>query len=138
MKKGVSIKSSGIIFIISFFLFAACHKVAHQGNGYLEGTISIGPICPVEHIPPDPACQPTAETYRAYPVSVFTEDGKRKITQLNPSLNGSFSTDLQPGNYMVILETAQNKTGGSNLPAVVTITSNDKTLLNIDIDTGIR
>jgi hypothetical protein len=138
MNKDVSIKSPGIIFIISFFLFAGCHKTVHQGNGYLEGTISIGPICPVEHIPPDPACQPTAETYKAYPVSVYTADRKRKIAQLNPSLDGSYSTELQPGNYMVVLEAAQNKAGGSNLPVEVTITSDDKTLLNIDIDTGIR
>ena len=109
-----------------------------QENGYLEGVISIGPICPVEKVPPDPACLPTAETYKAYPVSVFTSDGKRKITQLNPSIDGTFSSKLPPGNYLVVLEKAQNNIGGSNLPVEVSISSQDKTLLNINIDTGIR
>lgn len=109
-----------------------------QETGYLEGVISIGPICPVERVPPDPTCLPTAETYKAYPVSIFTSDGKRKIIQLNPSLDGSFSTELPPGNYLVILERAQNFIGGSNLPVEVSISTQDKTLLNINIDTGIR
>ena len=106
--------------------------------GYLEGVISIGPICPVERVPPDPACLPTAETYKAYPVSVFSSDGRRKILQLNPSLDGSFITELAPGNYLVVLDKAQNYIGGSNLPVEVSISTQDKTLLNINIDTGIR
>jgi hypothetical protein len=106
--------------------------------GYLEGIITIGPICPVEKVPPDPGCLPTAETYNAYPVSVFSSDGRRKILQLNPSLDGSFITELAPGNYLVVLEKAQNYIGGSNLPVEVSISTQDKTLLNINIDTGIR
>jgi fructose-specific phosphotransferase system IIC component len=30
--------------------------------GILAGKISIGPLCPVETIPPDPNCQPTEAT----------------------------------------------------------------------------
>ena len=115
-----------------------CDRKKSLKVGFLEGTISIGPICPVETIPPDPACQPTAETYKAYPVSIYTSDGKTKIALLQPSLDGSFSRELPPGNYLVVLEKAQNNIGGSNLPAEVSITSLDKTLLNINIDTGIR
>ena len=69
---------------------------------------------------------------------LFTSDGKRNITQLNPSLDGTFSSKLPPGNYLIVLETAKNSIGGSNLPASVSISSGEKTLLNIDIDTGIR
>lgn len=112
--------------------------MSDQDKGYLAGVISIGPICPVESIPPDPACLPTAETYKAYPVSVFSNDGKRKIVQLNPSLDGSYITNLSPGNYLVVLEKAQNNLGGSNLPVEISITSLEETFLNISIDTGIR
>jgi len=33
---------------------------------------------------------------------------------------------------------AKNNIGGSNLPVIVSIKAQDKTLLNINIDTGIR
>lgn len=112
--------------------------MSHQDNGYLEGVISIGPICPVERVPPDPGCLPTAATYKAYPVSVFTSDGKKKIVQLNPSLDGSYITYLPSGNYLVVLEKVQTNAGGSNLPVEISITSQEETLLNINIDTGIR
>ena len=80
----------GFIFLTGLILISACDKEKGLNPGWLEGTISIGPICPVEKIPPDPACMPTAETYKAYPVSVYTSDGKVKITQINPSLDGIF------------------------------------------------
>jgi|SRR5450759_1219965 len=127
----------GIVFLAVLFI-SGCDKRMTLEPGYLEGVISIGPICPVERVPPDPACLPTAETYKAYPVSVFSSDGRRKILQLNPSLDGSFITELAPGNYLVVLDKAQNYIGGSNLPVEVSISTQDKTLLNINIDTGIR
>ena len=117
---------------------SGCDKQTTTETGFLEGVISIGPICPVERDPPDPACLPTAETYKAYPVSVWTSDGERRIAQLNPALDGSFRTSLAPGSYLVILENEQNRIGGSNLPAEVSINAHDKTVLNINIDTGIR
>ena len=138
MKKHTFKEIICIIFLPGLFLISGCDKEKNLIPGWLEGTISIGPICPVERIPPDPACLPTAETYKAYPVSVFTADGKRKIIGLNPSLDGSFSTELPPGSYLVVLEKSQNDSGGSNLPSEISISPQDKTLLDINIDTGIR
>ena len=119
-------------------LFSGCESQINQEAGFLEGVISIGPICPVEPVPPEPRCMPTAETYKAYPVSVWTSNGIRKIVQLNPALDGSYKTELTPGNYLVKLGPTSNGFGGSNLPAEVTISSQNKTILNIDINTGIR
>ena len=119
-------------------IFSGCENQINQEAGFLEGVISIGPICPVEPVPPDPGCLPTAETYKAYPVSIWTPNGRRKIAQINPALDGSYKTELNPGNYLVKLGTTNNGIGGSNLPVQVTITSQNKTILNIDIDTGIR
>jgi len=119
------------------FIRSGCESNISPENGLLEGTISIGPICPVETDPPSPECLPTAETYRAYPVGIWTPDGKRKITQISPALDGSFSVDLVPGQYLIKLE-KDNGIGGSNLPVKVLITSQEKTTIWIDIDTGIR
>lgn len=127
----------GVLLTVLLFI-SGCDNQLSKETGILEGVISIGPICPVETDPPLPGCQPTAETYKAYPVSVWTSDGRKKITQLNPSLDGSFSTALPPGKYKVLLDNAQNRIGSSNLPVEITIISNVQTLLNIHIDTGIR
>ena len=119
-------------------LIPGCDKLSTQDEGILQGKISIGPICPVETDPPDPGCLPTAETYKAYPVAVWTPDGSRKIARLEPSLDGSYKTDLEPGKYLLILETSGINIASSNLPVEVNIMSGEMTTLNIDIDTGIR
>jgi hypothetical protein len=127
-----------VVFLFGLFLIPGCDKQFNREAGFLEGTVSIGPLCPVEKDPPDPDCLPTYETYKAYPVTIKTSNGRRKIAQLNPALDGSYKIELNPGNYLVILETEQNRIGSSNLPAKVVIISLNKTILNIDIDTGIR
>ena len=127
-----------ILFLTGLLFISACDKQITRETGFLEGKISIGPICPVERDPPDPGCLPTAETYKAYPVSVWTSNGRRKIAPINPALDGSFITELTPGNYLVILENGQNKIGSSTLPVGISIISEETTSLNINIDTGIR
>lgn len=115
-----------------------CDFYGTNNEGILEGKITIGPLCPVEKDPPDPDCLPTRETYEAYPVSIWTSSGKKKITVLNPSLDGKYSVSLNPGEYLLNLETSGYGPGGSNLPAYVTIIPDQTTSFDIDIDTGIR
>jgi hypothetical protein len=127
-----------IAFLAGLLFISGCDKQFPHDTGFLEGVISIGPICPVETVPPDPGCLPTAETYKAYPVSIWTSNGRKKIAQINPALDGSYKIELGPGNYLVILGTGSNRISRSNLPAEVKITSQNSTILNINIDTGIR
>ena len=127
----------GIVVLIGLASFSGCEKMMNHEAGFLEGVISIGPICPVETVPPGPGCLPTAETYKAYPVEIWTSDGRKKVAQINPSLDGFFSLELAPDNYLVMLQ-EQNKISSSNLPAEVSIIAQDKTVIHIDIDTGIR
>lgn len=126
------------LFILAVLFFTvACNYEITQENGTLEGTISIGPICPVEKYPPDPACLPTAETYKAYPVYIYSSDGVKKIELISPVLDGSFKTKLAPGTYQIVLD-KQNGIGSSNLPQFVTVKPLETTNISIDIDTGIR
>jgi len=53
-------------------------------------------------------------------------------------LDGTYKTDLEPGRYLIKLETDSGNIGSSNLPVEVSIISDYITTLNIDIDTGIR
>jgi hypothetical protein len=129
---------TGMIVLLTLSLTTGCDNLMTHDTGFLEGVISIGPLCPVETVPPGPACLPTAETYKAYPVSIWTANGRRKIAQLYPALDGSYSTELVQGNYLVILGNGQIKAGSSNLPVEVSIQGHSTTKLNISIDTGIR
>jgi hypothetical protein len=138
MKRNSPREVSRFILLLGLIMISGCNKQTIDRTGLLEGVISIGPLCPVEKVPSDPACQPTAETYKAYPVGVYTADRTKKIASIIPNLNGSYMIELMPGNYQVVLHTNQNGIGGSNLPADISIVSNEVTILDINIDTGIR
>lgn len=109
-----------------------------QEKGVLQGKVAIGPICPVERIPPDPSCQPTEETYKGWPIAVWTADKNRKVALLEPNADGTFRTLLAAGNYIVDYDKTQSYIGKQNLPATVTIKPGETTTLDIRIDTGIR
>ena len=113
-----------------------CTRQYSRGDGLLEGKISIGPLCPVEQNPPQPGCLPTAETYKAWPVDIWTANGSTKLLRINPLLDGSYKIELQAGRYLVRLDV--NHFGSSNLPAYVQIVDGETTDFNINIDTGIR
>jgi len=119
------------------FTFSTCGDNMSDDDGLLEGTITIGPICPVETDPPSSDCLPTAETYKAYPVSIWTSDESRKVARIDPALDGSFGVVLVPGVYLVRLD-KDYAVGISNLPLMVVISPLEKTVISISIDTGIR
>ncbi|MFH0836343.1 MAG: hypothetical protein V1834_04245 [Candidatus Micrarchaeota archaeon] len=124
------------VLIAGVILASGCVQQQNAaGKGVLQGTISIGPLCPVERIPPDPACKPAEETFNAWPIAVY-DSGKTKITEIKPDANGYYEIELPAGEYIVDLE--KEHQFGSNLPAEVTINANETAALDIDIDTGIR
>jgi hypothetical protein len=127
-----------IIFVLAT---SSCGDISEDvtGAGVLKGKISIGPLCPVERIPPDPACLPTAETYKAWATAIFSTKEKTKIATLDPNLDGTFEIKLTVGDYTVDYNVVQgNGIGKSNLPAAISIKDKDTTIFNINIDTGIR
>ncbi len=132
-----------LILLVSVILISGCVKLVPPVDlekiGTLEGKISIGPICPVERDPPDPNCQPTEETYKAWQIAVWTTDKENKVALIEPNTDGNYNLELPVGNYVVDLEEQKPfGIGGNNLPATITINSKETTILNVDIDTGIR
>jgi hypothetical protein len=105
-------------------------------QGLLTGTITIGPLCPVEMFPPDPNCQPTEAVYKAWPIGVWTVDEKSKLGILEPNLDGTYTFELPEGNYFVDLEIQH--IFGTTLPETIKIEPNETVFLDIVIDTGIR
>ena len=123
-----------VILVAGIVFASGCIQL---GNGTLSGKITIGPLCPVERNPPDLSCQPTNDTYKAWPIAVWTIYKTAKIAELQPTANGSYAIELPAGNYVVDLENHQ-RLGTSGLPTNIVIRQGETTTLNIDIDTGIR
>ncbi len=109
-------------------------KILEQG--LLSGTITIGPLCPVETFPPDPNCEPTEATYKAWPIGVWTADKKSKLGQLEPNLDGTYNFELPVGTFIVDLEIQH--LFDTTLPETIEIEADKTVFLDIVIDTGIR
>ncbi len=134
-----SIKQYCLGLAILIPVFFSCKEQAGIGfTGVLKGKITIGPLCPVETVPPQPGCQPTAQTYITWATAVWNLNKTTKLITLNPSLEGNYRVTLPTGHYIVDLANPQAYRAGSNLPMEITVIKDDSTLFNITIDTGIR
>jgi hypothetical protein len=101
----------------------------------IKGTVMAGPTCPVERIPPDPACadKPVATNISVYPYA----DPTHGVAFTTSDSRGNFSVSLPPGEYMI--------TAGSNgVPyprcseATVTVDKGAYSTIAVSCDTGIR
>jgi len=108
--------------------------------GMLEGTVSVGPIWPVER--PEGNLPVSPEVFAARKIMVYDEQGKKlletvDIIQIGQSAKGHYSIQLKPGNYVVDI----NKVGidhSAEVPVTVEIKTEQTVTLDISIDTGIR
>ncbi len=115
-------------------LSAGCRPV-DQGTGTLQGTVTIGPISPVqregvkEEVPP--------AVYAARKVMVYDTGGKKLVRQVDLEDDGAYSVELEVGTYTVDI----NRIGvdfSDEVPRQVDIVAGETVVLDIDIDTGIR
>ena len=130
------IKLSLFLFVVFFNWSCDQQQMQIVKKGYLEGKVTIGPLCPVETVPPDPACQPSQDTYEAWPIMIWTADKKTKIGTIEPELDGSYLIQIPEGAYIIDLD--KQHRFGKNLPVKIEIVPFETIILNIDIDTGIR
>jgi len=132
--------SKNIFLILNLiFLMLSCSEQNKLGEGVLKGKISIGPLCPVETIPPQPQCLPTMETYKAWQTSVWNLNETTKLVNITPDLSGNYQINLPVGEYVVDFENRiKLSIQRSNLPVKIKINNGDSTKLDINIDTGIR
>lgn len=99
----------------------------------VRGTVLLGPTCPVERIPPDPACAP--KPY-ATAITVYRANSSAPFLLGNSNQNGVFEFSLSPGSYTL------KASGGTMLPRCnpmnVTIEPDSYVSADISCDTGIR
>lgn len=128
-----------LICLILVMSLSSCMEQQGMGvAGVLKGKISIGPLCPVETVPPQPNCLPTLDTYKTWATAVWSLTKKTKVISLNPTINGDYLVSIPSGKYIVDFSGTQDYRAGSNLPSEITVLPNDTVVFNIHIDTGIR
>ncbi len=114
--------------------FAECPKITPSSNtSGVRGFISLGPTCPVERIPPDPAC---ADKPFVTPIQVYTLGSELPYKMGNSDATGAFTFSLPPGSYRIDAIVSQILPRCNE--AIVTVYPNAYATTTISCDTGIR
>lgn len=107
-------------------------------EGTLSGQVTVGPNCPVEveGVP----CPPPPGIYESIQVHVYVRDGgiDRLVTTTRPDASGRFTLRLPPGTYRLALEHAIGIPGAPLEGRDVRIDPGATTIVEFQIDTGIR
>ncbi|MGH2417710.1 MAG: hypothetical protein ACRDFY_05190 [Candidatus Limnocylindria bacterium] len=119
---------------------AACMPAASQAPtaeaGELEVAVVAGPVCPVETVPPDPACDPR-------PVAgarVFVSPGDGRDILVGEAVTddeGIARLSLVPGDYILAGDAVEGMLGMPQ-PMAVTVAPRRTTIVTLSYDTGIR
>ncbi|MDB5237591.1 MAG: hypothetical protein JWL88_693 [Parcubacteria group bacterium] len=100
----------------------------------VDGTVTIGPTCPVVQNPPADAC--ADKPYETTLVLATTIIGRNGGVLIRSDAQGHFSQDLGPGTYTI---RAQSDAVMPRLaPITFTVEANKRTSVNVQFDSGIR
>ncbi len=104
-------------------------------KGTVNGSVVLGPTCPVEHIPPDPNCAP-----RPYQTTIRMQHANPSAHYLTAltDASGTFSISLDPGAYTLHAEGQNNSYYPRCTDAQIQIAAGASQTITIDCDTGIR
>ena len=123
--------------LIAFaFILCACNSSKNIVPGILQGTISVGPLTPVERVGV-PSPTPPPEVFTTRGIEIYPEGSTKLMASLHFTAQGTYRIELPAGRYTVQLP----KSGierAQGLPAEVEIKSGETVTLDISIDTGIR
>ena len=124
-----------VVACILVFLFFFPHPRAGTGTGYLQGTVAIGPLCPVEpcHI----SGEQRAAAYAARHLVVSGPGFSGIVPEAGFAPDGNYRIALPSGSYDVSLP-PNGIDRNPDLPRHVVVRSGQTTFLNVSIDTGIR
>jgi hypothetical protein len=124
--------------LISLLALTGCMNgrvSSSENSGLLEGKVTIGPLCPVEH--PDQNCTPDPSIYTSHYLVIRRTDRSIAADHVALASDGKYQTQLPAGSYLVDYAPKDIGTGHFS-PLDVVIEAGRTTVLNIDIDTGIR
>ena len=107
--------------------------------GTVQGKVLLSPTCPVEHIPPDPACAP--KPYQA-DVEIYTPNippmlGFRIYKTISTDANGNFTFGVEAP-LPIVLKVKSDKVYPRCTDVNLQVSPNVITTTTINCDTGIR
>ena len=120
-------------------LIAACGSAGGPAPSIVPGTgIAItavaGPTCPVEQIPPDPACAPRPVAG----ATILVVDGQGKtVATVVTGADGTALVPLPAGSYVLQPQPVEGLMGGAN-QSTVTVVDGAIAPAVVAYDTGIR
>jgi len=108
----------------------------NQLSGTLAGHLK---IIPLETVSPADGSFPTvtSQTYQSYPLVVLSQDGKQQVAVMTADAQGNFRTALAPGSYILDIQNRVRKHVRAT-PVPFTITANQTSHVNMEMDTGVR
>ena len=105
-----------------------------DGRTGLMITATAGPVCPVERVPPDPACAPKAV---AGAVIVIRDAAGSEVARATLDATGTAFVELPAGGYVVEPQPVEGLMGTA-APASATVLDGAGTPVVLAYDTGIR
>jgi hypothetical protein len=131
-----------IFLILALLVLIACgdNQVAsplrnNQNVGFLQGQVTIGPNCPVET--QDDPCLPDPSLYASHKLLIIDASGNT-VQEVRMDSSGHYRTELPSGTYIVDFVPHDIGLRGTFKPPQAQIREGQTTILNIQIDTGIR
>ena len=100
----------------------------------IAGRATAGPVCPVEQVPPDPAC---AARPVAGAVLVIRDRSGAEVQRIKTAADGSFAAKVAPSAYVVEPQPVEGLMGTPGAQDVL-VNAGPATTIEIVYDTGIR
>ncbi|MDP3958204.1 MAG: hypothetical protein Q8Q36_01925 [bacterium] len=129
-----------ILIVLLLLLLGASLWTSQRGpgpslSGTINGTVLLGPICPVMRVPPEPGCDD--RPYGAQLV-LTTNDGARVVKTFSSGEDGKFSIEAPPGEYAIRSAAATNLHPYCASRETIRVSQGAATETIIYCDTGIR
>ena len=120
-----------LITLVAAFMLTAC-GAASGPTGLLQGTVTLGPISPVEQVGAPPNTRPYAAT-----IDVETPGGDVVATVASGE-DGDFAVRLPAGSYRLVPRSPEGQPLPRAAPLDAAVVADGTTRVTIAYDTGIR
>jgi hypothetical protein len=104
-------------------------------RGIIYGTVLLGPTCPVQRNPPDPAC---ADRPFAVNLVLTNADGSRVIKEFSSNADGNFNLSVPAGTYAIRQAASTSMLPRCANVGPILVTAGGRVAANVSCDTGIR
>lgn len=125
-----------VLALTAVLLFVGCGKAAARVQSGISGLIVAGPTCPVERVPPEPACAPRPLVAA---LRIWRAGHRAQAKLVTSHANGRFRISLPVGTYTVeALPQANSPFPRPPAPSEVRVSTGLFASITLSYDTGIR